>query len=209
MWERNISGEQKRTLMSQTYIMVTKWVLLCRKLVNILSLWNNKPRFKISSDSLGFIKLEQKMVNLTRVFHNKVRFHNAFEFQKLEQALVFAVFRAFRDSPVVSLFLRFSHRKNVDLFMCFLCPKGLEPLFAKWYTLLHIPHYCIVSAGGMKWGIAENYDWCKRNSLCLVLRNLLMTMDLWERDSTTLFRKKNEKKSNLLFRTEVSIKLEF
>ena len=121
------------------------------------------------------------------------KLHKAFKFQKLEQALICAVFRAFRDSPVVSLFLRFSHRKNVDLFMCFLCPKGLKPLFVKWYTLLHIPHYCIVSAGGMKWGIAENYDWCKRNSLCLVLRNLLMTMDLWERDSTTPFRKKNEK----------------
>ena len=127
------------------------------------------------------------------------KLHKVFEFQKLEQALIFAVFRAFRDSPVVSLFLRFSHRKNVDLFMCFLCPKGLKPLFVKWYTLLHIPHYCIVSAGGMKWGIAENYDWCKRNSLCLVLRNLLMTMDLWERDSTTPFRKKNEKKNQICF----------
>ena len=76
MWERNLSGEQKRTLMSQTYIMVAKCVMLCRKLVNILSLWNNKPRYKISFVSLGFIKLEQKMVNLTRVFHYKVRFQN-------------------------------------------------------------------------------------------------------------------------------------
>ena len=182
---------------------VENWSIFCHyETINqdfrlVLSLWalSSLNRRWSTWPECFIITLDFKTYNIS----SAVQASHSFEFQKLEQALICAVFRAFRDSPVVSLFLRFSHRKNVDLFMCFLCPKGLKPLFVKWYTLLHIPHYCIVSAGGMKWGIAENYDWCKRNSLCLVLRNLLMTMDLWERDSTTPFRKKNEKKIKSAF----------